>query len=112
GGDDLGQDAVLDRLLDLLLVDIVRTYLSRTVGAAPGWYRALGDPVVGRAIRLLQEQPAEPWTLAALAAATNVSRATFARRFTELVGRPPMQFLSEWRIALAAALPLGPHATV
>src|SRR6266700_1959094 len=58
---------VLDRLLDLLLIDAVRTYFARTEQAAPGWYRAQRDPVVGQAVRLLQESPAEAWTIGALA---------------------------------------------
>ena len=56
--DDVGQDAVLDRLLDLLLIDAVRTHFARTEQAAPGWYRAQRDPVVAQAMRLLQESPA------------------------------------------------------
>jgi AraC-like DNA-binding protein len=110
--DDVGQDAVLDRLLDLLLVEVVRTYLTRAAAGAPGWYRAQGDPVVGRAVRLLQDEPARAWTLASLARETHVSRATLARRFAEVVGQPPMRFLTEWRLALAADLILDPQATV
>jgi len=59
---------------------------------APGWYRAQRDPEVGQAVRLLQESPAEAWTIGALASQTRVSRATLARRFAEVVGQPPMEF--------------------
>ena len=110
--DDVGQDTVLDRLLDLLLIDTVRAHFARTVSDAPGWYRAQGDPVVARAMRLLQERPAEPWTLATLARETRVSRATLARRFTDVVGQPPIEFLTHWRMALAADLILDPQETV
>ena len=79
---------------------------------APGWYRASSDPVVGPALRMLHNDPAHPWTVAALARATGVSRAGLARRFTELVGEPPMSFLTGWRIALAADLLQEPGATV
>jgi AraC-like DNA-binding protein len=109
---DVGQDAVLDRLLDLLLIDAVRTYLARAQQAAPGWYRAQRDPVVATAVRLLQESPAEAWSVGALARQTRVSRATLARRFAEVVGQPPMEFLTHWRLTLAADLLLDPGETV
>lgn len=110
--DDVGQEAVLDRLLDLLLVAVLRAWFARPESGAPGWYRAYGDPIVGQALRLLHHDPAHPWTVAELAAATGLSRATLARRFSELVGEPPMTFLTGWRIALAADLLLEPGATV
>ncbi|MFE3171854.1 AraC family transcriptional regulator [Amycolatopsis sp. NPDC059090] len=97
-----GQEAVLDRLLDLLLVRVLREWLDRP--AAPAWYRAHGDPVAGHALRLLQDQPEHPWTVAGLASATGVSRAALARRFTDAVGEPPMTYLATWRLALAADL--------
>jgi AraC-like DNA-binding protein len=107
-----GQEAVLDRLLDLLLIAALRAWFARPEAEPPAWYRAYGDPVVGRALRMIQNNPAHPWTVAALADATNVSRATLARRFTELVGEPPMTFLTSWRLTLAADLLLEPDATV
>ena len=102
--DDPGQGAVLDRLLDLLLVSAVRAWFSRPEAEAPAWYRAQSDPIVGKAIAMLHHNPAEPWTVASLANALGVSRAALARRFTELVGEPPMAFLTDWRLALAADL--------
>ncbi|HZR49708.1 MAG TPA: AraC family transcriptional regulator [Streptosporangiaceae bacterium] len=107
-----GQEAVLDRLLDLLLVAVLRTWFSCHQAQAPGWYRAQGDPVVGRALRMLQNNPEQPWTVAALASQAGVSRAALARRFTELVGEPPMTFLTGWRLALAADLLREPGATI
>lgn len=112
GRDEPGQEAVLDRLLDLLLIAALRTWFARPDAAAPGWYTATADPVVGRALALLHHNPAHPWTVAGLAAATGVSRAALARRFTELVGEPPMAFLTGWRLALAADLLRDPDATV
>lgn len=102
--DEPGQEVVLDRLLDLLLVAVLRAWFSRPEAAAPAWYRAHADPVVGRALRMLHNNPARPWTVATLAAGTGVSRAALARRFTELVGEPPMTFLAGWRLTLAADL--------
>jgi AraC-like DNA-binding protein len=107
-----GQEAVLDRLLDLLLIAALRAWFSREDAAAPGWYRAHADPVVGHALRLIHHDPAHPWTVAELAAEAGVSRAALARRFTELVGEPPMAYLAGWRIALAADLLLEPGATI
>ncbi|MEU9191828.1 AraC family transcriptional regulator [Streptomyces hundungensis] len=100
--DEPGQSVVLDRLLDLLLIAVLRSWFSRPGADAPAWYRAMGDPVVGPALRLVQNSPAHPWTVASLAAKCGVSRAGFARRFTELVGEPPMAYLTGWRLALAA----------
>ncbi len=70
------------------------------------------DPVVAQAVRLLQESPAETWTVGALASQARVSRATLARRFAEVVGQPPMEFLTQWRLTLAADLLLDPRETV
>ncbi|NIZ89495.1 AraC family transcriptional regulator [Kineococcus rubinsiae] len=107
-----GQEAVLDRLLDLLLVTALRSCFDTAGGGAPGWYTAAADPVVGPALRLLQDHPEEPWTLGSLAAAAATSRATLARRFTRLVGQPPMGYLATWRLDLAADLLLDPATTV
>ncbi|WP_443048954.1 AraC family transcriptional regulator [Streptomyces sp. NBC_00328] len=100
--DEPGQEVVLDRLLDLLMITALRAWFSRPEAAAPAWYQALADPVVGRALRLLQGDPARPWTVGGLAAETGVSRAALARRFGELVGEPPMTYLTGWRLAAAA----------
>ena len=110
--DDPGQEAVLDRLLDLLLIAVLRAWFARPEAEAPAWYRAYGDPVVGRALRMLHHNPSHPWTVAGLADAAGVSRAALARRFNELVGEPPMTFLTGWRIALAADLLREPGATI
>jgi len=110
--DEPGQEAVLDRLLDLLLIAVLRAWFARPEAQAPGWYRAHGDPVVGPALRLLQNNPAHQWTVASLAHETGVSRAALARRFNALVGEPPMAFLTEWRLSLAADLLREPGATV
>jgi AraC-like DNA-binding protein len=107
-----GQEAVLDRLLDLLLIATLRAWWTRAGAEAPGWYRAHADPVVGRALRLLTDQPDRPWTVASLASAVSLSRAALARRFHELVGEPPMAFLTSWRLALAADLLRGSDATI
>jgi AraC-like DNA-binding protein len=110
--DEPGQEAVLDRLLDLLLIAVLRAWLARPDAGSPGWYRAHTDPVVGPALRLIHNNPAHPWTVASLAAGSGVSRAALARRFTDLVGEPPMKFLTGWRLAMAADLLREPEATL
>lgn len=107
-----GQELVLDRLLDLVLVSILRAWLASPEAGAPAWYRAQQDPVIGLALRLLHDNPTYPWTVASLAARVGVSRAALGRRFTELVGEPPMAYLTSWRLALAADLLREPNATV
>ncbi|MEV8390089.1 MULTISPECIES: AraC family transcriptional regulator [unclassified Streptomyces] len=112
GKDEIGQELVLDRLLDLLLVSVLRAWLAIPESGAPAWYRAQSDPVVGPALRLLHEQPGKAWTVASLADNVGVSRAGLARHFTTLVGEPPMAYLTEWRLTLAADLLREPDATV
>lgn len=110
GKGDLGQAAVLDRLLDLLVVAALRVWFTRA--DAPARFHAHTDPVLAHALRLLHNNPAHPWTVASLAAQAGLSRAALARRFTDLVGEPPMAFLTGWRLTLAADLLLEPDSTV
>ncbi|MEV6139952.1 AraC family transcriptional regulator [Nocardia sp. NPDC051990] len=108
--DEPAQGVVLDRLLDMVLIAALRAWFTRN--DAPAWYHAYSDPLVGKALRLLQHNPAHGWTVASLAEAVGVSRAALARRFTDLVGEPPMAFLTEWRLALAADLLQESDATI
>ncbi len=71
---------------------------------APGWYRGLADPVLGPALQSFHERPADAWTVASLAARAGVSRALFAKRFTRLMGRPPLAYITECRMDEAEAL--------
>ncbi|MEU5280582.1 AraC family transcriptional regulator [Streptomyces asoensis] len=96
-----GSSLALPSLLDLLLVYMVRAWLARAATGA--WPAVLSDPVATAALRALHADPAAPWTNDSLAARAGVSRATLARRFTALVGRPPMAYLTWWRLTLAAA---------
>jgi AraC-like DNA-binding protein len=107
-----GQQVLLDRMLDLMLLCALRSWFIRPGAQVPAWYRAHGDPVVGTALRLLEADLARPWTVEALARGAGVSRAALARRFTSLVGQPPMTYLRERRLALAADLLLEPEATL
>ncbi|MEV4179122.1 AraC family transcriptional regulator [Nonomuraea sp. NPDC049709] len=107
-----GQQVVLDRLLDWLLVCTLRAWFDRPDTSAPAWYTALSDPIVGEALRLMHDDPARPWTVAQLASRTGVSRSAFARRFTTLVGQPPLAYLTEWRMTIASDLLIEPDATI
>ncbi len=111
GRDGPGQEAYLDRLLDVLLIALLRNWFDSEQNA-PSWWRAEQDPVVGPALRLIYHNPAHPWTVANLASAVGSSRAAFARRFTDLVGDPPIAFLTGWRLALAADLLRTSKATI
>ncbi|MFJ8435973.1 AraC family transcriptional regulator [Kitasatospora sp. NPDC094019] len=102
--DEPGQDAVLNRLLDLVLVLALRAWCARPNAEPPSWQTALTTPAVGDALRLLHEDPARRWTVAELAAQVGQSRATFAAHFTAAVGEPPLTYLTTWRMVLAADL--------
>lgn len=111
GHDGPGQAAYLDRLLDLLLMDVLRTWFNRDENA-PTWWHAERDPVVGPALRLIYNNPEHPWTVANLAAAVGNSRAAFARRFADQIGEAPIAFLTNWRLALAADMLRSEEATI
>jgi len=98
--DDPGQQALLDRLLDVALVQILREHLS-TCANAPGWFRGAADPRIEAALSALHADPAHQWTVAELAEHALMSRSAFARHFTEIVGIAPLTYLSDWRMALA-----------
>ncbi|AOP48033.1 AraC family transcriptional regulator [Streptomyces lydicus] len=109
--DEPGQDAVLDRLLDLLLVLALRAWCAGAE-TAPAWYRALADPAIGEALHLLHADSARRWTVAELATQVGMSRAAFAARFTALVGEPPLTYLTGWRMTVAADLLRDAETTV
>lgn len=99
-----GQQVVLDRLLDWMLVCTLREWFDRPGGQPPAWWAAQRDPVAGHALRLLHADPEAPWTVATLADRIGVSRSTLAKRFADLVGEPPLTYLTRWRMTLAADL--------
>ena len=110
--DEPGQAAVLDRLLDLLLTAVLKAWFGKRDTTSPEWWRCQGDRIVERALRLMHDKPDQTWTLYKLASETGASRASLSRRFQELVGEPPMTFLKNWRMALAADLLCRPNETV
>ena len=98
-----GAAAILNRLVDILLVQVLRIWLTTVSGPGPAsWLSALADPVAGPALAALHAHPGRPWTVESLAASVGVSAATLARRFTAMVGQPPAAYLTRWRMDLAA----------
>lgn len=99
-----GGECVRLRLSELLFVEVVRRHLAGLPPEERGWLAGLRDSVVGRALGLLHERPAHPWTLDELARGAGASRSVLAERFTHFVQDPPMQYLSRWRMQIAARL--------
>ncbi|UWE09881.1 AraC family transcriptional regulator [Actinacidiphila bryophytorum] len=104
----LGTDAVVPSLLDTLFLYVLRAWYDdaplRHGGTPTGWAAALNDPPVAAGLHAMHRDPAAPWTVERLAQQAGLSRAAFARRFTALAGRPPLGYLTWWRMTLAARL--------
>lgn len=96
-----GQQTLLDRLLDVALVQILRQHFETATTDAPGWFRASLDPRIGEALRAMHSDPARAWTVAELAEHALMSRSAFARHFAQLVGTTPLGYLNDWRMGLA-----------
>lgn len=97
-----GSETVLAKLSELLFVEAVRHYAETLPGERKGWFAALRDPAVGRALALLHARVAHAWTTDEIAAEVHLSRSAFAERFAQLLGVPPITYLTEWRMQLAA----------
>lgn len=98
----VGSTTVIAKLSELLFVEAVSQYVASLPAERRGWLAGLRDPHIGRALALLHARPVEGWTAEALALEVGMSRSVFAERFTALVGQPPMQYLTLWRMHLAA----------
>jgi AraC-like DNA-binding protein len=107
-----GGEAVITRLADILVIQAIRAWMETDPAARTGWLGALQDPQIGRAISLIQREPARDWTVASLARELAMSRSAFAARFTELVGEPAMQYLTRWRMNVAFGALRDDGATV
>jgi len=94
-----GRDLLLRRLVEILLIEALRSTPSKN--APPGLLRGLADERLVQAIRQMHADPATPWTVAQLASKASLSRSAFFERFTRVVGQPPMEYLLAWRMALA-----------
>ena len=98
-----GSECVLSRLSELLFVEVVRDWAFALPPNDVGWFAGLRDETVGRALQRLHHRPAHAWTLEQLAKEVGVSRSVLAERFAHFVGVPPIQYLAQWRIQLAAS---------
>ena len=98
----VGSETMLTRMAELMFVEVVRRYLEQLPPQRTGWLAGLRDPVVGPALAQLHERPAHPWTLLDLARAVGSSRTVLVERFSGVIGMPPMQYLTQWRLQLAA----------
>jgi AraC-like DNA-binding protein len=101
---DPGSEAVLARLSELMFVAVLRRHLRTLAPEQTGWLAGLRDPFVGRALGQLHARPAHPWTLGDLAREAGLSRSALADRFVQFIGTPPMQYLAQWRMQVAASL--------
>jgi AraC-like DNA-binding protein len=106
-----GQQTVLDRLLDVLLVLVIRAAYEHSSNA-PRWYRAAEDPRLGRALQAMHEGPEYSWTVPELARLSAMSRPSFARNFERALGQTPMQYLTDWRMTLAREYLLAKELTM
>lgn len=99
-----GVESVMTRLAEVMFVQLLRVYLETLPPGQIGWLAGLRDEVVGRALALLHERTAHSWSLAELARETSSSRTNLVQRFTQIVGQPPMRYLTQWRMQVAANL--------
>jgi AraC-like DNA-binding protein len=99
-----GGVSILSRVSELMFVEVIRRHLDRIDAGQAGWLAGLRDPHVGHALSLLHEKPGNAWTLEDLAREVGLSRSALAERFTQLVGQPPIQYLAQWRMQVAAGM--------
>lgn len=107
-----GVECVVTRLAEVLFIQVLRRHLDEMPPGQGGWLAAMRDPVVGRALTLIHAAVERPWSLNELAREVNTSRSGLASRFTQLVGRAPMQYLAHWRMQVASNLLLGSNTKV
>jgi AraC-like DNA-binding protein len=105
-----GVETVVSRLADILFVQALRAHLVTLTDGSRSWLRALKDPSIAAALRLMHQQPEQPWTVERLAQQVTMSRSAFAERFTRLVGETPLGYLTRWRLQKAARLILDGDA--
>ena len=97
-----GTEAVLERLAEMMFVDAIRRHVDHLPEHTTGWLAALRDRFVGRALALMHERPSAPWTIEDLSSQIGLSRSALHERFVSLVGQPPVQYLTNWRMQLAS----------
>src|SRR6266516_597595 len=104
GANRLVAETVIKRLSEILFIQAVRAYISTVADGNVGWLGALKDPQIGQALALIRHQPDESWTVESLANRVSLSRSAFSAKFKQLVGEPPMQYITRVRLTKAATL--------
>ena len=107
-----GAGTVLAKLSELMFVEAIRRHIESLPADQAGWLAGLRDPFVGKTLTLIHSRPAQAWTVEDLARSVGLSRSALAERFTGLVGQPPMQYLTRWRLQLAGDLLRSGRQTV
>ena len=107
-----GSGAMLERLSEMTFIEAVRRYRGSLPEGSQGWLAGLRDRFVGRAITLMHDAPADPWTVDELGKRIGLSRSALHERFSEMVGQTPMQYLASWRMQVGAELLRDTAATV
>jgi AraC-like DNA-binding protein len=107
-----GSEALLERLSEMMFVDAIRRHVEQLPEQSTGWLAGLKDRFVGRALALLHERPSVQWTVEELSKQVGLSRSAFHDRFVELIGQPPMQYLTQWRMQAASRLLRETRASV
>ena len=112
GNKRAGSQSILNRLSELMFVEVVRLHMGQLANNNTGWLAGLRDFMVGRALTLLHGRPTHAWTLEELASEAGASRSVLADRFTHLVGYPPIQYLTQWRMQMAARRLTDPGVSI
>lgn len=112
GNKRAGSQSVLNRLSELMFVEVIRMHMDQLASNNTGWLAGLRDPLVGRALTLLHARPTHAWTVEELASQAAASRSALADRFTEMVGCPPIQYLTQWRMQIAAKRLADPNVKI
>jgi AraC-like DNA-binding protein len=107
-----GSSTMLAKLSELLFVEALRRYIEVLPEQQTGWLAGLRDRFVGRALALLHERPERDWTVEELAESVGLSRSSLAQRFSDFLGQPPMQYLTRWRLTIAAQRLRNEHASL
>ena len=107
-----GGEVVLERMSEMMFVDLLRRYLQRLPDDQRGWLSGLRDRYVGRVLGLMHEHPAEAWTMEQVADRVGLSRSALHERFVQFIGLTPMQYLTNWRMQIASRLLTQSSATL
>lgn len=107
-----GAEALLERLSEMMFVDAIRRHVEQLPEQSTGWLAGLRDRFVGRALALLHDKPSAAWSVEELSRHVGLSRSALHERFVELIGQPPMQYLTQWRMQAASRLLRDTRSTV